>query len=89
MLRSAEPSAFFWGGLKLTHEMVQKWAFGGPQINPINIYIYAVELLSGASLAFEGLLSGPSLFLTLLVKKHITNRGFSAFVLEKKLHAKI
>ena len=42
--------------------------------------LYAVELLSCPSLAFWGLLSGPSLFFLHCLSKHYKNRGFSTSV---------
>ena len=54
-------------------------------------YIYAVELLSGPSLALlEVIIWSKFVFSkTQIPKKHYKNRGFSPFFLEKKLRAKI
>ena len=52
----------------------------------ICIYIYAVVLLSGPSLAFWGVIIWAmfAFYKTLVVKKHYKNRGFSTFFLKKK-----
>ena len=57
----------------------------------IYIYIYAVELLSGPSLALLEVIIWSKFVLskTPIAKKHYKNRGFSPFFLEKKLRAKI
>ena len=51
------------------------------------IYIYAVVLLSGPSLAFWGVIIWAKFvfYKTLFVKKHYKNRGFSTFFFEKKI----
>ena len=57
----------------------------------IYIYIYAVKLSSGPSLALlEVIIWSKFVFSkTPIAKKHYKNRGFSPFFLEKKLRAKI
>ena len=56
----------------------------------IYIYIYAVELLSGPSLALleVTIWSKFVFYKTPIVKKHYKNRGFSTFVLEKSARYK-
>ena len=56
-----------------------------------SLYIYAVVLLSGPSLAFWGVIIWAKFvfYKTLFVKKHYKNRGFSTFFLKKKLRAQI
>ena len=72
--------------------VTSKKAHIGPAFNFIGyiniyIYIYAVVLLSGPSLAFWGVIIWAkfAFYKTLFVKKHYKNRGFSTFFLKKKI----
>ena len=75
----------------LDQVLTQKTPNLGPSFDSTaNIYIYAVVLLSGPSLAFWGVIIWAkfAFYKTLFVKNTI-KRGFSTFFLKKKLRAQI
>ena len=57
-----------------------------PTVQHIYIYIYAVKLLSGPSLASlsDIIWAKFALLKTLSVKEHYKNRGFGTFLFEKR-----